>query len=199
MLITKIFNVESSHRVVNCSSDRCKFSIHGHSAVIEVTLEGRRPDNGGMVYDFGLMKNSIKEFIDSMDHTHILYSKDDPEYVNFIKKMNKRWIILPVSPSAEFLSAFIFSYIDFILKNTTTANGEGYLRVYSVKYHETKTGSATCFKEDIPCWFGDDIFKQVKFSDGVMEDWSMDLYNVLYTENYKITNKQVKQQAERNW
>ena len=64
MLITKIFNVESSHRVVNCSSNRCKYSIHGHSAVIEVTLEGVSPDNGGMVYDFGLMKQYIRMIID---------------------------------------------------------------------------------------------------------------------------------------
>ena len=66
MLITKIFKVESSHRVVNCTSERCKYSLHGHSAVIEITLDCSKPDNGGMGYDFGLMKGSIKDFVDSM-------------------------------------------------------------------------------------------------------------------------------------
>lgn len=199
MLITKIFNVESSHRVVNCSSNRCKYSMHGHSAVIEVTLEGVSPDNGGMVYDFGLMKSTIKEFIDSMDHCHLLYNKDDKDYVDFIKKHNARWISLPVSPSAEFLSAFIFRYVNYILAHTYPANGEGAVKVHSVKYHETRTGSATCFAEDVYAWFPEKHMSEVKFSEAVLADWGIDLFNVIYTDKYQIKNKPVEQQAPKNW
>ena len=66
MRIRKEFRVESAHIVRNCTSHRCSHSIHGHSAVIELIFEGDRLDNAGMLYDFGLMKGSIKEFIDSM-------------------------------------------------------------------------------------------------------------------------------------
>ena len=198
MLITKIFTAESMHRVVNCSSDRCKYSLHGHSGVIELTLSCQGPDNGGMGYDFGLMKGTIKEFIDSMDHAAILYEYDDPEYVQFVKNFNERWISLPVSPSAEFLSAYIFKFVQMILDNTTMNNGENKVSVYSVKYWETKTGSSTCFKEDLLTWFPDVHIVNTLFSDGVVKDWSKDLKNIIL-HNKNASNPVVKQQVKRNW
>lgn len=197
MLITKIFKVESSHRVVNCTSERCKYSLHGHSAVIEVTLDCSKPDNGGMGYDFGLMKGSIKDFVDSMDHCNLFYKCDDPVYVDFIKKFNQRWISLPVTPSAEFLSAFIFKICDYILNNTVMLNGEGYVNVHSVKYHETSTGSATCFREDLDGW-ANYHKNDIVFSEGVKKDWGDDLRS-LWESGELIKNPAVEQQATKNW
>lgn len=197
MLITKIFKVESSHRVVNCTSERCKYSLHGHSAVIEITLDCSKPDNGGMGYDFGLMKGSIKDFVDSMDHCNLFYKCDDPVYVDFIKKFNQRWISLPVTPSAEFLSAFIFKICDYILNNTVMLNGEGYVKVHSVKYHETATGSATCFREDLDGWTNYHK-NDIVFSEGIKKDWGDDLRS-LWESGELIKNPAVEQQAAKNW
>lgn len=197
MQVTKIFRVESSHRVVNCSSERCKYSLHGHSAVIELTMECKTPDLGGMVYDFGLMKGTIKEFIDSMDHCNIFYKYDDEAYVDFIKKFNDRWIELPISPSAEFLSAFIFKACQYILDRTVCANGEGNVKISSVKYHETSTGSATCSTADIPIWAPYEL-TDVVFSEGVTNDWSVDLYNIWFCDS-KISNTKPEQQVRTNW
>ena len=197
MLITKIFKVESSHRVVNCTSERCKYSLHGHSAVIEITLDCSKPDNGGMGYDFGLMKGSIKDFVDSMDHCNLFYKCDDPVYVDFIKKFNQRWISLPVTPSAEFLSAFIFKVCDYILNNTVMSNGEGDVKVHSVKYHETATGSATCFREDLDSW-ADYHDSDIEFSEGVMKDWGDDL-RALWDTGKIVKNPKTEQQAVKNW
>ena len=197
MLITKIFKVESSHRVVNCTSERCKYSLHGHSAVIEITLDCSKPDNGGMGYDFGLMKGSIKDFVDSMDHCNLFYKCDDLVYVDFIKKFNQRWISLPVTPSAEFLSAFIFKICDYILNNTVMLNGEGYVKVHSVKYHETSTGSATCFREDLDGW-ANYHKNDIVFSEGVKKDWGDDLRS-LWESGELIKNPAVEQQATKNW
>ena len=197
MLITKIFKVESSHRVVNCTSERCKYSLHGHSAVIEITLDCSKPDNGGMGYDFGLMKGSIKDFVDSMDHCNLFYKYDDPVYVDFIKKFNQRWISLPVTPSAEFLSAFIFKICDYILNNTVMLNGEGYVKVHSVKYHETATGSATCFQEDLDGW-AKYHKNDIEFSEGVKKDWGDDLRS-LWESGEIIKNPTTEQQATKNW
>ncbi len=61
MLIRKLFKFENAHIVRNCSSDRCKRSIHGHSYKVEVLLQANRLDHGQMVYDFGLMKGIIKD------------------------------------------------------------------------------------------------------------------------------------------
>ena len=201
MLITKIFKVESSHRVVNCSSDRCKYSLHGHSAVIEITLDCKKPDNGGMGYDFGLMKGTIKDFIDSMDHCNLFYIYDDPKYIKFITEFNQRWISLPVSPSAEFLSAFIFKACDYIINHTKMNNGEGDVKVHSVKYHETSTGSATCFREDLDDWANYDVVNQcnVVFSSGVVSDWGKDLYDIWFNHVESVANPVAKKQAKKNW
>ena len=197
MLITKIFNVESSHRVINCSSERCKYSLHGHSAKIELTLSAPKPDNGGMVYDFGLMKGTIKEFIDSMDHCNLFYSLDDRNYTEFIKRFNDRWIELPVSPSAEFLAAFIFKSVQFILDHTITNNGESKIKVYSVKYHETASGSATCFEEDVDEWAKYDL-DDVVVSPGVQNDWSEGLKSIMFRDGM-FANPVVEQQEKCNW
>lgn len=198
MLITKIFTAESMHRVVNCSSERCKYSLHGHGAVIEVTMSCQGPDNGGMGYDFGLMKGTIKEFIDSMDHAAIVYNRDEKGYIEFIREFNQRWTMLPVSPSAEFLSAYIFRFLQYILDHTQTSNGERGLKIHSVKYWETKTGSATCFEEDLDIWFPKELMMDVEFSDGVIKDWSDDLKNIIFN-NTIVINSPVEQQVESNW
>ena len=195
MLITKTFTAESAHIVRNCSSYRCSHSIHGHSAKIELTLESDKLDNAGMVYDFGLMKGTIKEFIDSMDHCYILCQYDDPEFVKWIQKTCDRWIMIPFNPSAEMLSIFIHRFSQLILNNTETANGEGDLNVYSVKYWETATGSATSSNDDVkniwnPLWE-----MNILFSDGIIKDWSGDLKSII-RNNDKVKNPIVKQQIK---
>ena len=86
MCIRKLFKFENAHIVRNCSSERCKHSIHGHSYQIELILEAKRLDHGQMVYDFGLLKSSIKDIIDSFDHAICFWNKDDPElYAKLIR------------------------------------------------------------------------------------------------------------------
>ncbi len=149
MRIRKLFKFENAHIVRNCSSDRCKRSIHGHSYQIELILQADRLDNGQMVYDFGLLKSTIKDMIDSFDHAICFWNKDDPEYIAMCKQFSARWISLPVSPSAEQFSRVIFFWAQSILNQTKTMNGEADVRVYSVIAHETATGYAQCFAEDI--------------------------------------------------
>lgn len=61
MLIRKLFKFENAHVVRNCTSDRCKRSIHGHSYKVELLLKASKLDHGQMVYDFGLLKGVIKD------------------------------------------------------------------------------------------------------------------------------------------
>ncbi|MBY0444649.1 MAG: 6-carboxytetrahydropterin synthase, partial [Burkholderiales bacterium] len=44
MLIRKLFKFENAHIVRNCSSERCRSSIHGHSYRVEVLLEANALD-----------------------------------------------------------------------------------------------------------------------------------------------------------
>lgn len=195
MIITKLFNVESAHIVRNCTSHRCSHSIHGHSAKIELSLESNQLDNAGMVYDFGLMKGTIKEFIDSMDHCYILCGYDNPEFIEFIQKNCDRWIMIPFNPSAEMLSLFVHRFSQIITDNTITNNGEGKIDVYSVKYWETATGSAISSKQDLDNLWNPLWEMNIKFSDGVVKDWSNDLKNIIQ-KSEKVSNPIIKQQIK---
>jgi 6-pyruvoyltetrahydropterin/6-carboxytetrahydropterin synthase len=192
MKIRKEFRVESSHIVRNCTSHRCSHSVHGHSAVIEVILEGTKLDNAGMLYDFGLMKSTIKEFIDSSDHCHLICEYDKPEYIKFFTEENDRWIMLPFNPSAEMLSLYYFHFIQLILNNTIMNNGEGDVKVKSVRYHETTTGWAECDQLDHDIIWDPEWDDKIFYSKGITNEWSKSLISVL-TGN-KIENPIIKQQ-----
>lgn len=196
MKIRKEFRVESAHIVRNCTSERCSHSYHGHSAVIEVFLEGRQLDNAGMLYDFGLMKGPIKEFIDSMDHCSLITATDDP-FSAFIKEHSDRWIELPFNPSAENLSRFIMCGVNYILSYTIFNNGEDpHLRCTGVRYHETTTGWAECNAKDLDAKFIDQV-SNVKYSKGVMKDWSDNLKRIMSSNIDKaITNPKPEQQVK---
>lgn len=172
MRIRKLFKFENAHIVRNCSSDRCKRSIHGHSYQIELILEAHRLDHGQMVYDFGLLKSSIKDIIDSFDHAICFWDKDDPEYIESCKKFSARWISLPVSPSAEQFSRIIFFWAQSILQQTQMKNGEADVQVYSVIAHETATGYAQCFAEDVANeQMGKLTLTDFDFSEQVKAEW----------------------------
>lgn len=165
MLIRKKYRVEMGHIVRNCSSDRCAHSMHGHSAVIEVLLYGEKLDNAGMLYDFGLLKGSVKEFIDMFDHCYVFWDKDDPEYIASIKKFCNRWVSLPFNPTAEMLSMMFMDAINNIIRGTKQLNGEDPgLRCCGVIYHETESGFAYCDEDDIvEIWYEDNL-TGMKFS-----------------------------------
>lgn len=174
MLIRKMFKFESAHIVRNCSTRRCSRSLHGHSYKVEVLLEADALDNGQMVYDFGLLKGVVGDFIDAFDHAVTFWDGDDPDYIAQCKKMSERWVSLPVSPSAEQFSRVFFALIDAVLKNTEMVNGEEGVRLYSVIAHETDTGYAQCFSNDVTNpRMGLLELRRFGFSSRVKEEWAM--------------------------
>jgi len=173
VIIRKLFKFENAHIVRNCTSRRCSRSLHGHSYKVEVKLESNYLDNGEMVYDFGLMKVTIKDLIDSFDHAITLWSKDDKEYIEYAKKFSERWITLPVNPSAEQFSRVFFLIIDRVLELMEFNNGEREVKVHSIVVHETDTGYAECFREDAYNFEGMGEIKltDIVFSNRIKEEW----------------------------
>ncbi len=169
MIIRKQFNFKGSHIVRDCSSDRCKKSIHSHTYIVEVFFTASGLDNGQMIVDFGLMKSTIKDFIDSFDHAYSMWSKEKPEFKNFIKENSERWIEMPVSPSAEMYSLMMLYVIDEIVINTDFNNGEQFPKVHSVRVHETATGYAEAFRKDLKWWECD--LDEIKFSEEIKNEW----------------------------
>lgn len=195
MIIRKEFRVESAHIVRNCTSHRCSHSIHGHSAVIEVFLESSQLDNAQMIYDFGLMKGTVKQFIDSMDHCYLLCSKDSEDFQKFIMSNCDRWIMLPFNPSAEMLSMYILNNVQRIIDKTVKNNGEDpFLKVSSVRYWETTTGYSQASQIDlVNLYLPITRDKKVIYSPGVIKDWSDDLRQIMLY-NGMVSNPVVDQQ-----
>jgi 6-pyruvoyltetrahydropterin/6-carboxytetrahydropterin synthase len=92
MLIRKLFKFENAHIVRNCTSDRCRRSIHGHSYQVELILSAHRLDHGQMVYDFGLLKGVIRDLIDSFDHAICFWDQDDAGYIAACQQYSARWL-----------------------------------------------------------------------------------------------------------
>jgi len=173
MLIRKLFKFENAHIVRDCSTRRCSENIHGHSYKVEVLLESNYLDNGQMVYDFGLTKLYIKELIDSFDHAVTLWSKDDPAYIEAMKRYSSRWVSLPVSPSAEQFSRVIYLMVERVLACTKMQNGEREVKLHSIIVHETETGYAQGFKEDAHSeLMGIIPLEEIVFSEQVRAEWS---------------------------
>lgn len=172
MLIRKLYGFENAHIVRNCSSDRCRRSIHGHSYKVEVILEAQALDRGQMVYDFGLMKGHIRSLIDSFDHAVCYWDQDDAAYIEACRTFSARWIALPISPSAEQFSRLFFVLADAVLRQTDMANGEGDVTLHSVIVHETATGYAQCFRADAyNPRMGDIPLAAIVFSEQVQAEW----------------------------
>jgi len=189
MIIRKLFKFENAHIVRGCSTQRCSENIHGHSYEIEVLLESNYLDHGQMVYDFGLMKQTIKELIESFDHAITLWSGDDTFYVEDMKKHSARWVELPVSPSAEQFSRVIYLMVERVLHCTGMVNGEREVKLHSIIVHETQTGYAQGFKEDAySAFMGNISLADIRFSKQVKSEWKNPKLWDLLLENKMVVN-----------
>jgi 6-pyruvoyltetrahydropterin/6-carboxytetrahydropterin synthase len=173
MIIRKLYRFEAAHIVRNCSSDRCKYSLHGHSFRCELQLWADRLDRGQMVYDFGLLKRHVKDFLDGFDHATLFWERESADFRRSIERHSRRWVRLPVSPTAEQLSRVIFVAARALLSNTDRANGDEAARVHSVILHETETGCAQSFAADADSpAMGEIDLSRVVFSPAVKAEWA---------------------------
>lgn len=174
MIIRKLFKFEGAHIVRDCSSDRCKKSLHGHSYIVEVKLTADDIDNGQMIMDFGLMKKTIGDFVDSFDHAYSMWNKETAEFKEFVKENSARWIEMPVSPSAEMYSLMFFALAKAVVEKTKFNNGENNVRIHSVICHETTTGYAESFQEDYEnIWLKNGYkLEDIVFSQQIKDEWT---------------------------
>lgn len=172
MIIRKLFKFENAHIVRGCSSVKCRSSLHGHSYRVELLFESNFLDNGQMVYDFGLMKQNMKDIIECFDHSIAIWSGDEEQYIADMQAHSARWALLPVSPSAEQFSRVIFVLIDKLLTLTTTINGEREVKLHSIIVHETATGYAQAFREDAYSKnMGEIALNKIYFSQEIQNSW----------------------------
>jgi 6-pyruvoyltetrahydropterin/6-carboxytetrahydropterin synthase len=96
--------------------------LHGHSYAIHVKITGE-PDNKGIIIDFSLLKNILKNISNKLDHKILIpknsnFLKISKENVSIkINTLNKKYLfpkndclILPIkSTSAENLSKYVLN------------------------------------------------------------------------------------------
>jgi len=193
MIIRKLFKFENAHIVRGCSTQKCSENIHGHSYKVEVLLESNYLDHGQMVYDFGLMKQYIKELIDAFDHSITLWTEDDNDYIEAMKKHSARWVELPVSPSAEQFSRVIYLMVERVLECTGMVNGERNVKLHSIIVHETETGYAQGFREDAYSkLMGTVNLTDIIFSKQIQMEWSnTQLWSDLLAHKLMVNPKKV--------
>jgi 6-pyruvoyltetrahydropterin/6-carboxytetrahydropterin synthase len=158
---------------------------------VEILFESDFLDHGQMVYDFGLMKQNMKDLIESFDHAIALWSGDDADFLQDMKKHSERWVELPISPSAEQFSRVIFLMVERLLSLTTTRNGEKEVYLHSVIVHETQTGYAQCFAKDAHSkLMGEIDLHKVFFSEAIKEDFYDPLLYEKLLQGEKFLNPQ---------
>ncbi len=154
MIIRKTFKSETGHRLIKSYTKRCH-GLHGHSYVYEIFISGDTQDDAQMLMDFSLLFEKFNNFMDTFDHSIIVW-KEDKSLVEIVPQLNPRYIILPYNTTSEQMSRHIF-YQGRRLD----------LPMYKVIVHET----ATCCAEfsgddDISIDLDDVIYSQV-----IMNEW----------------------------
>jgi len=138
---------------------------------VEVFITSDKLDKGYMVMDFVLL-DKVKELVDSFDHTPPRGGKEGKKLNSLLKKQTRRVAEIPVSPSAEGYALLLLYLIDKMLQNTEHKNGEGNVQLASVRVHETATGYAEAFREDLQLVNFDT--RDIRFSEAIQEEWKSD-------------------------
>ncbi|OGG99078.1 MAG: hypothetical protein A2600_00540 [Candidatus Lambdaproteobacteria bacterium RIFOXYD1_FULL_56_27] len=154
MIIRKLFKAEAAHRVAHSYTTRCQ-GLHGHSYLFEIFLAGQTQDQAQMLMDFKLLKDQFNNFIDSFDHTLMVWDQDQ-ELVEMAPKLNARYMFLPYNPTAEQMARHIYAHAQ-----------EMGLPIHRVLVHETATGYAE-FAGDDPIKID---LKRVVFSAQILAEY----------------------------
>jgi 6-pyruvoyltetrahydropterin/6-carboxytetrahydropterin synthase len=103
--IKKSFHLAYGHRLQD-HDGKCA-NLHGHNAVVEVSLKAEQLGPGQMVMDFHVLGVRIKAWLDAnLDHATIL-DKSDP-LAEVLGKHGQRCFLTDTAPTAEVLARLIF-------------------------------------------------------------------------------------------
>lgn len=95
--ISKTFFWEMGHRLT-FHNGKCK-NLHGHSYKARIIIEGEL-DKNGMLLDYYELKKIVNPFIDSLDHSFLVF-KEDVQLIKFLEEFQSKYIILETETTAE--------------------------------------------------------------------------------------------------
>jgi len=130
-VIRKQFKFEGAHQLFTSFSECCNQQIHGHSYVVDVFFMSNKLNKDGMVIDFGEIKSKINKYMNSWDHAIVMPRMFPKEYIDMLKKHNKKIMIVDYNPTAENMAKYMYEYISDKIPETL-----------KVRVSETATGFA---------------------------------------------------------
>jgi len=136
MKVTKKFKFEMAHRLQH--HEGLCWNIHGHSYVVDVTVEFPEvkfegPETG-MVMDFGNIKKICNNLFDQLDHAFMV-NTDDKAVAGFFRKQGFKLYEVEFEPTAENMAKYIFTQLKPIFRD------EG-VNIDNVRVWETASGYA---------------------------------------------------------
>ena len=107
-------------------------NLHGHNYKVYVHAKGNELDAGGVLLDFGVLKNSLRNVCKILDHTNL----------NDLQENGKS--VFNQNPSAERIAKFIFDKVKEDLSNSGWNKHSEF--VYAVDVFETPTSRARYYQ-----------------------------------------------------
>lgn len=103
--IKKTFHLAYGHRLLNYNG-KCE-NLHGHNAVVEITLKAAKLNAERMVMDFTELGRLMKTWLDeNLDHKVIL-AKADP-LAPALRKQGQLCYLTDENPTAEVLAKLVY-------------------------------------------------------------------------------------------
>ena len=139
--IRKLFKFEAAHRLTSSYSKSCQ-KIHGHSYKLELILCSEELNEDGMVVDFGMVKDLLKNDLERFDHKFVISSEDADakEIPNFGTACSDLGIVVvPFNPTAENMAKYFYEIIWKKIYENEELRG---IEIEAVRIHETDTGYA---------------------------------------------------------
>lgn len=133
---TKIIEFDAGHRVFDADSEKCE-KLHGHHYKTEITFVAGRLNNG-MVIDFNLIKERVKQWIDeNWDHNVILSHRDNKLASEINNITGQNVFLLENNATTELMAMYLLN----ICNQTLFEDIEDVICV-NVKLWETPTSFA---------------------------------------------------------
>ena len=137
--VRKLIKVEYAHQLFSSYTTLCHETIHGHSGVIELVISAKKLNSDQMVLDFGELKDTVKkQIMEKYDHALFMPKQFPAEYLDMLKKYNKRLTVTDVNPTCEVFAKMIFEEFGPVIDKISNYRA----KLEYVKFHETDTGYA---------------------------------------------------------
>ena len=130
--VAKEFRWEMGHRL-SYHTEGCA-NLHGHSYRMAVELEGTL-DDGGMVIDYGTIKDLVTPLLEKLDHSTMLHDTDE-EVKTFLQNQNMKVVLVPFYPTAENMAIWFCDQLKPAFQSHKN------LQKLTVRLHETQSATA---------------------------------------------------------